>query len=145
MMRIVFLSLLLLGVILGDAIGACPGSRIGNQPDELNTFISDTLVCGTAISGNDKWQEEHRSSGVLWERAQGPGDPVDPSHQIGTWDIENRGVGNQTDDWVCYNYSGGSRYCFQLKNQAGTTFFCDVSDNRVATAVIHSISGVCSF
>jgi hypothetical protein len=152
MIRIIFLCFLLLGATLGDAIGECPAEgRIGDSPNELKDVIKNKLVCGTAITGNDKWQEEHRPNGDLWERAKGPEDPVDPSHLVGTWHIENRGgtTGNERDDWVCYEYSGGDTFCFRLYEIGEDKYsFCDESGNPVATAVFYNRSaadGICGF
>jgi len=151
MMRIVFLSFLLLGVALGNAIGACQGPRIGDQPNELERFIANNrLACGTATSGNDKWQEEHRADGVLFERAKGPNDPIDPSHQVGTWAIENRVPADNSpaDDFICYSYSGGSRYCFRLYGQSNTPesiSFCDAAGNEVATVAFRNLNNTCGF
>ena len=131
MKRIILLSVLLLGAVVSNATAQCPGDRI----NELLDFLEGKLVCGTAVPpGSDRWQEEHRSGGILFERAKGPGHPVDHSREVGEWYIEDRN-GSGTDDVVCYKYNGGDPFCFRLYGNASGFTYCDGS-NAIATGKI---------
>lgn len=147
MKGIILLSGLLLVAAFGQAMAQCTGDRIGDAPNELDNFLRGKLVCGTAVSGNDRWQEEHQSGGVLFERARGPLDPVDPSHVVGTWAVEARGAttGPTRDDVVCYSYTGDGTYCYRLYNDNGTYRYCDATSGAEVVTATFPSSGGCGF
>ncbi len=74
----------------------------------IQTGTIRTLLNGNTICTNDS-QEQHRNGvevagvlkGDLWDFKKGAGDPVDPTSQVGTWEIH--------DDKVYYTY-GSSTY-----------------------------------
>ena len=113
-------QLVVLGVVLLSWVSPAVmaeytrASRV-NSP-ELDTLISGTTVC--ASFGGDEWQEEHRAGGPLWDYKKGPSDPVDPSEQVGTWDIG----GNQ----VRYTY-GRTSYRYSVHDEGGGSYtFCGI-------------------
>ena len=106
MRRIITVSLLSLACVTGEAMAICTNNSMVNPVNTLNTLLSNKTVCGT--DGTDKWQEEHRSNGALWEYAKGPNDPVDPSHQVGMWTLEENGQPGNGRPSVRYIYNGGS-------------------------------------
>ena len=112
MLKSVFLGGCLLVASVGVASAACPGTPLTG----LGTLLADKLICGTNLGNGEHYQEEHRSAGsVLWERAKGPSDPVDPSAQVGTWSIDTSGANEQ----VCYNYGAGGTYCHTVSLNGG--------------------------
>lgn len=81
----------------------------------LNTLIAGNTVC--ASRGADRWQEQHRGGGALWDYKRGPNDTVDPSKQVGTWSI---GANN-----VTYSYTGGPSYTYSVHEEGGGRYsFC---------------------
>jgi len=131
-------------LLAGSALaqGSCSGDRIGEPADTttLENTLEGNLVCGSEIGGSDTWQEVHESDGDLFEIAQGPNDPVDPSHVVGTWGIQ---AGTDGNDEVCYTY-GSQTFCFRLyANNGGTYTYCTTGNQPVATATIINSSGSC--
>jgi len=134
MKRMIVVAALMLWAVVGNAVAGCPGVGDPAHITDIEAVLNGNLVCGQA--GSDKWQEEHRTDGVLWERAKGPSDPVDPSHQVGTWGVTNN---NSTDAQVCYYYSGGQSYCFALYDNGGGNYsFCN-GGTEAATGNVMSI------
>lgn len=86
----------------------------------LSNLITNSTVC--ANLGDDKWQEQHRSGGELWDYKLGPTDPIDPTKKVGTWSILTRS--NQ----VQYNYSSGSyAYAVRGPDAGGKYSFCSTA------------------
>ncbi len=132
MKQIVFLVILMMAALTGDALADPSGTRIGVLKGDLGALLKGKLVNASESGGTDTWQEVHcvtvdelgEESGDIFELAQGPGDPVDPSKVVGTWNVfsTSRGGGNEV---VCYSYSGGQRYCFQVYEDSGIYRFYD--------------------
>lgn len=114
MKRLVITSLVLLAGISGQAMAACTGTPVTGTA--LSTLISNSTVC--AVLGRDTWQEQHRISGALWDYKKGPGDPVDPSEQVGTWSV------NTTTNTVTYNYTGGPSYSYTVYDEGAALSYC---------------------
>ena len=114
-----------LGVFAGDCTG--PGAAFILNPNVL----SGQTVCGS--SGSDTWQEWHQTSGTLTEYAKGPGHPVDPTHDVGSWSL---GSGNT----ITYNYTGGSSYTFELWLDLGNSslLFCESGAGTNAVATVNT-------
>jgi hypothetical protein len=121
---------------------SCAGDRVGGPGDPsgaLSAFLLGKVVCGSEVGGTDRWQEEHRSGGVLFERARGPGDPVDPSREVGQWTTQ----GPAGDEQVCYTYGTSGPYCFAvIENTSPNYTYCN-GTTAVATAAIRSASEPC--
>ena len=78
-----------------DVSAQCaPNTRI----NQLQNLLPDKTVCATR--GGDRWQEQHKAGGELWDYKMGPGHPVDPSKQLGTWV-----VGGSANRQVTYTYT----------------------------------------
>jgi hypothetical protein len=108
MLKIVSLSALLLLGCLGSAWADCGDPAATN----LATLLGGQLVCASKVSG-EQYQEEHIPGGNLIERARGPGDPVDPSYDAGSWAIDTSGANEE----VCYTYGdggSGGTFCFTV-------------------------------
>jgi prepilin-type processing-associated H-X9-DG protein len=143
MRPIITVSILLLGSITGESVADCSPSTRVRPIAVLNTLLDGKTLCGEEVGGTDQWQEEHRSRGVLWERAKGPSDPVDPSRSVGTWIVEGTGGGpGGGNPVVRYNYTGGSSYSFSVHDNGSNYSFCD-GTTEVVRAII--TSGGCSF
>jgi len=90
----------------------------------LNTLINGNTVCATR--GSDVWQEQHRAGGQLWDYKMGPGHPVDPSKQVGTWSIAR--------NFVTYCYTGGICYSYSVHGSAGGRYsFCSANGTEVVS------------
>jgi hypothetical protein len=85
----------------------------------LNALVNGNTVC--ASRGADKWQEQHRAGGQLWDYKMGPGHPIDPSKQVGTWNIAR--------NFVTYCYTGDKCYSYSVHGPfAGNTYnFCSAN------------------
>ena len=134
MKQIVFLVILMMAALTGDALADPSGTRIGVLKGELGALLKGKLVNASEFGGTDTWQEVHcvvvdepgKESGDIFELAQRPGDPVDPSKVVGTWNIFSTiWGGDGGNEVVCYRYSGGQRYCFQVYDDSGTYRFYD--------------------
>ncbi len=87
----------------------------------LSTLLQNNTVC--AALAPDRWQEYHAPGGALFDWKRGPGHPVDPREQVGTWSISSVTVNNTTREHVTHKYGGSSfvyRVC--LNNQSTYTF-----------------------
>lgn len=69
--------------------------------DALSSTFSGNTLC--AQRGGDKWQEQHRSGGQLWDYKLGS-NPMDPTKQVGTWSI----VGTGSNATLRHTYGGTS-------------------------------------
>lgn len=134
MLKSVFLGGVLLVASVGAASAACPGTPLTG----LATLLADTLICGTNTGNSERYQEEHRAGGVLWERAKGPGDPIHPPEQVGTWSVDATG----TSELVCYDYGPGGPNCHTVSLNSGaagangsTYSFCGSGPEATATMV----------
>lgn len=113
-MKRLMVGVILLAGISAEAIAACnANTRVtGNA---LTTLVTGNTVC--AAAGGDRWQEQHRSGGALWDYKKGPSDPVDPSKQVGTWSIAS--------NFITYSYTGGPSYTYSIHGPTGGPYsFC---------------------
>lgn len=111
---LIFSSLSLLFPITGIA-GNCTGGLPGNW--YLGSAVSGYMVCASSATNSDSWQEYHNPNGTLTEYAKGPGDPVDPSHNVGSWQTIVQGP-------PPYNSMRTGRYTY-----GGNTYTYDVYSN----------------
>lgn len=100
---------LALGAVLASQAVAqsatCPtGTNRETNPQQL---MSGKTMC--AARGSDRWQEYHNPSGVLTEYKRGPGHPIEPSENVGTWSAS--GGANAL---LTHTYSGGSSYSWAM-------------------------------
>lgn len=162
---LVLLSVLWIGAIAsGDAMAAAAStcSSLGNRltASEITSRFQNQLVCAQkmgAITGNDRWAEEHRSSAELWEQGKGTTSKVHPPTKVGAWkSVEGTKVKGKSgnDDVVRYDYSGGSTFNRSVfeKNVAGTktyTFCTSDEQTVIATATLKtpnpSSTNACGF
>ena len=108
-----------------EATASCDDPVVSGQA--LTDLISGNTVC--ASFNGDRWQEQHRAGGELWDYKLGPGDPRDPTTQVGNWEIETTGRIRA----VRYIYPGGS-YRYQVRgsgNVGDTHSFCGSFDGGV--------------
>src|SRR5262245_15046253 len=82
----------LLLVLAGPAAAQCAANtRVTGSA--LSTTLSNRLVCGqragAPANANNRWQEQHLGSGggQLVDFKLGPGHPVDPREQVGSWSL----------------------------------------------------------
>lgn len=103
-------AVLLLG-FSGNVFASCLDTQMTDSPPStptLTTVITNNTICAT--QGAEKWQEQHRPGGELWDYKQGPGHPVDPTEKVGTWSIIN----NQ----IVHTY-GSTSYSYNLHRRTG--------------------------
>jgi hypothetical protein len=119
MMRSTMAVFVLTASLAGGASGqqACPCGG-GTQVVAVAALLSGKTVCAS-VPGGDSWQEYHDPSHALWDYKKGPGDPVDPSKQVGTWNVA-------LEPTVTYSYTGGNSYSFTVCQAAaiGPYSFC---------------------
>lgn len=89
---------------------------------QLQRLFRDGTMC--ANLGAEQWQEYHgpgpAMSGRLIDYKKGPGDPVDPSKDVGSWQIVDG-----TPAQVVYNYGPGQVYSYTVHTSGGGIFtFC---------------------
>lgn len=146
-----------IGITFALAFGVCAwpalsqaqctnGTRL-NQ-GQLNALLaSNALVCGRpgpAYPGepSDRWQEEHRVGGELWDYKLGPGHPIDPRKKVGQWSIAGTGA-NAT---VTHTY-GSTSYTWSVHgpntNTPSTSVydFCSGGSVFARAYVLNSSSG----
>lgn len=110
-------------------------SNAGTPVTDFSVFAGNT-VCGTSSTNTDTWQEWHQGSapvgGTLTEYALGSGDPVDPTHDVGSWSAT---PGTNT---ITYNYGAGQVYPFDVYVIGSTYIFCGTggATNEVARATV---------
>jgi len=149
MKRIALMVALSLVLFTGYAMAQSSGDRIGDLPGELMLLLENRLVKGSSLEGRDSWHEVYCSksdSKKIFELAKGVGDPVDPSHVVGTWDIEERGSAGAVDDLVCCTYSPGEKYCFRIYEDpegSGRYIYYAEDGTKKATAEILDYTGTC--
>lgn len=103
------IAALTLSLVGGPAIATCGVNPITGSTGTTNlSGLTNQYVCATR--GNEKWQEQHKSGGDLWDYKKGPTDPVDPSGKVGTWSR------NATS--VTYTYD--TSYTYRLYRVSGT-------------------------
>lgn len=130
---IILFSLCAIAVFLSDnGIAASTCSALGSRLNQtqLSSTLSGKLVCASkigALTGNDRWAEEHRTTGELWEQGKGTTSTVHPPTKVGTWSI----VGTGSNAAVQYNYSGGTTYTWSVFNSSGTLTFCTTNETTV--------------
>lgn len=125
MKRLMVTSIALLVGIAGESMADC-SSNTKVTGSQLNTLIIGNTVCATR--GADKWQEQHRAGGALWDYKKGPTDKVDPTKQVGTWSIAANNV--------TYSYTGGSSYTYSVHGPAGGPYsFCSGGAEVVSGAI----------
>ncbi len=147
MKGVTFLSGVLLLAVAGQVAAQCTANRVSGAA--LIGLLQDKTVCGTATgaggsNAGDRWQEFHdgaAGSGPLIEWAKGPNDPVDPTHQVGTW------LANGRAGTVTYSYSGGGSYTWLVYGDGGGVYsFCTgANGTAVATATIKNGQVGCGF
>lgn len=113
MKKFLLTSAALLIVATGNTLAACSDPQITSTSNPtLTTLIngngSGNTLC--AASGNERWQEQHRPGGQLWDYKKGPSDPVDPTSQVGTWSI----AGNN----LVHTY-GSTSYSYTVHRRQG--------------------------
>lgn len=128
MKTLIVASVVLLACVSGSAMAACSGTAL--TADQLTTLLNGNMVCGSA--GTDRWQEEHRPGGDLWDYKKGPGDPVDPEEKVGTWSVS--GSTGHAAGLVNYTYNGGSSFSYTVYDNGGGAYsFCGTGTTVEAT------------
>jgi hypothetical protein len=132
----------------GQAQTPCQQSdRIGSVVN-LTKRLEDRTVCATRVNAanGDHWQEWHQADGTLTEYAKGPDDPVDPTHDVGSWTVTGTDAGHHAV--VNYKYTDGSSFTFRVyRNGPGRISFCTDARPRheVATATLRNGQRPCRF
>ena len=128
-------------LVLASATGASADCTNNHQTGNFTTLISGTLICGRPGSGyagnaNDRWQEQHRADGTIWDHKLGVGNPVDPETQVGTWSV------NQSAHQYTATYPSGS-FTYDLYQISGTTYsFCIGSSEQVRATIGATGTGI---
>jgi hypothetical protein len=125
-------TLLLMGV--GNAMAACETStRVSGG--NLASTLSGNVFSGS--KDTEQWQEVHCANGQLWELAKGSSDPVDPTHQVGSWSTSAADGGT-----VTHSYTGGPSYTWTLHTTSEGYAFCTgVGGSEVAAGSLSSHQG----
>lgn len=118
---------------------------------QMNTLLTGNTVCGRPginYPGNaaDRFQEEHRAGGELWDYKRGPGHPIDPTERVGSWLVSATKIGAT----VTPTYTGGSSFNWNVfgpaSNGPGSVYsFCLLSSQHVVAHVVASGSGCSTF
>jgi len=149
----------------GAASAGCQVGQRLNQT-ELNSLLPGNTVCGRPVvpadgggypySASDRWQEEHRGTAPgpsqLWDYKKGPppAEKIDPTKQVGTWEIVliSSGSGNSPDVYgVRHAYTGGPTFTWTMhKNPPSTTVysFCTGGVEHVRATVKTGIGVGCA-
>ncbi len=143
-MRIAAAALsIVLGSWAAQAFAVCEANTrvTGNAFDTL--LQAGTLICGRPAAGYagqaaDRWQEEHRAGGQLWDYKLGAGHPIDPSKQVGTWSLAANAV--------THAYTGGPSFVWTVHSLDGSTYsFCTgQGGTEVVRAFVTTGTGPCA-
>ena len=114
---------MVLAAVAGEALALCETST-RMTTSALTAFLPGKLVCGRPAAGypggvgsTDRWQEEHRAGGQLWDYKLGDSSTVDPRKQVGTWTVGSNAV--------THTYSA-STFSWSVHLISGTTYsFCN--------------------
>ena len=133
MKRYILPALIAMAFVSFDASAQSPCS--GNtRVNDLRTLLPGKTVCATR--GTDRWQEEHRGSGLsgeLWDYKMGPTDKIDPSKKVGTWSI-----GGPANRLVTYTYGTTDVSRFEVHQVGGKYNFCGTGGANVLGATIQT-------
>lgn len=106
----------------------------------LSSLLSGSLVCGRPAAGYtgnaaDRWQEQHRAGGQLWDYKLGPGHAVDPEKQMGTYGFTGTGTASR----ITHTY-GSTAYSWGVFLQAAPNIysFCNGTSEVVRARVVAS-------
>jgi hypothetical protein len=136
MNRICFASCLILTFVAARAEADCTNNPLSGS--DMNALFSPPakIICGRpgaaypgGANSTDRWQEEHRSGGQLWDFKLGDNNPVDARAQVGTW--------SQSGVNLTHSYTGGPSYTWRLFLISGNTYsFCSGSSEQARGNVI---------
>lgn len=121
-------------------VPCAPGDQVTGTA--LSTLLTGMTACASKVNG-DKWQEEHRAGGALWDYKKGAADKVDPTAKVGGWSI----VGAGSNTTVKYSYTGGDVYSYTVHSVGdGTYDFC-VSPGSTfdVNVTLKSVGSGCGF
>jgi hypothetical protein len=139
MKRMTIISAMLILGVWSEAYSGCADPS--TQVTDVSTTLEGKLACsykGNQDNPNERWSEQHRSGGNLWEWKRGVDHKIDPSKQIGTWAIDD------SADTVTYQYGDpGSPYTYTLWDNADDSYsLCsDSSEERTIVKLIDNPSG----
>ena len=94
------------GVVSASAYAqaSCPSGSTAVTGTALQSLVSGATLCAASSTNADTWQEYHSGSsgGTLTDYKLGPGNPVDPTANVGTWALSS-GV-------LTHTYSAGGSF-----------------------------------
>ena len=85
-----------------------------SDEDQLGKDLNGRTMCGAG--GSERWQEFHSGGaegGPLIEFKRGPGHPVEPTQQVGTW--------STSGSRVIHSYTGGPSYSWLVCRTGSAT------------------------
>lgn len=110
----------------------------------LAALFTGSLVCGRPTAGytgpaSDRWQEQHRAGGQLWDFKLGVSHPVDPQKQVGTYSFGGTG----TTSTITHAYTASSfSWRVYLQAAPNTYSFCTAAGVEVVRAFVIAGAGV---
>ena len=148
MKGVTFLSGVLLLAVAGQVAAQCTANRVTRRGLDRPCYRTRRsagrrrarAARTLAIAGRNI-HDGAAGSGPLIEWAKGPNDPVDPTHQVGTW------LANGRAGTVTYSYNGGGSYTWLVYGDGGGVYsFCTgANGTAVATATIKNGQVGCGF
>jgi hypothetical protein len=130
------------GVAVAPTIVTTPGSPTGAQ--NLTTLLTGSLVCGRpgasypgGAGSSDRWQEQHRTGGALFDFKRGVGHPIDPEKLMGTYAF----TGSGTTSEVTHTY-GALTYNWRVFQNGTVYSFCTAGGAEHVRAYITAGGGV---
>jgi len=134
-------AVLLMPVVMTATAQTCPcGTGTRATGNTLVKLLAGQTVCGRSKANT--WQEFHsgatEAGGPLIDWKLGPGHPMDPSKQVGTWSVQNVAT---ADSFVVYNYGSGGSYSYAVCQAGNNVNFCGVAPPAAATNNARSSRG----
>jgi hypothetical protein len=91
---------------------------VSNQPADRQLGVRP--AAGYPGAAGDRWQEQHRAGGQLWDFKLGVGNPMDPESQVGTYSFSGNGASSAVTHtysataftWRVYLFSSPNTYSF---------------------------------
>ena len=111
----------------------------GQSLNGLSVLLQGKTVCAALAA--DRWQEYHATGLALIDYKRGPGHPVDPTEQVGTWSIITTGPASNPREEVRHSYTGGTSYQYRVCQIGATYTFQQVSPGSTTITGATILSG----
>ena len=125
----------------------CTGNPAASNASQLQSLLNNTLVCAyksdaDPSDANQRWSEEHRTGGDLWEFGPGSNSTIQPPGDVGSWGTSTSGTTGEPV--VDYDYGTGGSYSYQLREYPtpSPTMYVFCTDDVASPQPVAFVDGV---